>query len=171
MLPADDKSLLGFSAFSVFAVLAGLTLLVGANHASPGCTGPAVKQCDYVAVAKAAASAAPYHYPFQPDRGFDIFDQGSSVLVQATDEFSAHLINHGSSVLIDKKSCRPCVVSYHYPDPVSRLDYQRGALIQQIPPEDPVAAAERLERIRAIFPPSVWAAIQSTPAPPPAPHP
>ena len=168
--PGEMKTL-GPGVFSFFMAFGALTLLVGANMTSPGCTGPEVRRCDYVAVAKAAAAATPYHYQFTPDHGFDIFDQGSSVLVQATDEFSAYSTNHGSSVLIDKKSCRPCVVSYHYPDPVSRFDYQRGALIQQTPPEDPVAAAERLERIRAIFPPSVWAAIQSAPGPQPAQHP
>lgn len=65
MLRTGDMLPWGFGAFSIFAVLAGLTLLVGADYASPGCTGPEVQRCDYVASAQDAVARSEHH-PFKP---------------------------------------------------------------------------------------------------------
>ncbi|WEK58464.1 MAG: hypothetical protein P0Y52_02690 [Candidatus Brevundimonas phytovorans] len=137
----------GFAVFSIFAAVGGLAFLMNANYVAPGCTGPEVRRCDYVATAKTALAAstdvhARFH-PFSQDRGFDVFDYGSSVLVQQSDPFEGDALNHGSSVLIDKKSCRPCEIGYAYPG----LE-ERGPLILQAPAEDTVAAAELSEKIR-----------------------
>jgi hypothetical protein len=133
---------LGFGAFAIFAVLAGLALLSGANHSSPGCTGPEVQRCDYVATATAAV-ARTQHHPFQQDLGFEIFDQGSSVIVQQFTPPGEPELNHAPSVLIDKRSCRACWVDWHQPtrrvDPESTL----GPLLHRVPAEDAAAAAER----------------------------
>jgi hypothetical protein len=149
MLKVGQTPQLAVGPFSIFAILGVLALLVGANMISPGCTGPAVERCDYVATAKRAVAGSPYHHPFLTDRGFDIFDQGSSVLVQETDVFGPYGLNHSSSVLIDKKSCRPCALGYFVSEPTSIFDMPRGPLIEQIPPEDPAAARRLLARIRA----------------------
>lgn len=138
----------GFGVFSVFAALGGLIFLMNANYVAPGCTGPEVKQCDYVATAKTALAASTDAYarfhPFSQDRGFDVFDYGSSVLVQQSDPFEGDdWLGHGSAVLIDKKSCRPCEIGYAYPD----LE-ERGPLIMQAPAEDAVAAAKLSEKVR-----------------------
>ncbi|MBI2260777.1 MAG: hypothetical protein HYU62_03840 [Caulobacterales bacterium] len=145
MLKTGDVLPLGFAAFSIFAALAGLTLLVGANHASPGCTGPEVQRCDYVASAKIAVARS-QHHPFQPDLGFEVFDQGSSVLVQQFTPPGEPSLNHAPSVLIDKKSCRACRVDWHFPTRGHPLDPYVGPLVTRIPAEDPVAAAERTKR-------------------------
>lgn len=149
MLKMDQTGSFGPEAFSIFMILGALTLLLLSVIFSPGCTGPAVQRCDYVATAKRAVSDSPFHRSFLPDRGFDIFDQGSSVLVQQTDVFGPYALNHGSSVLIDKKSCRPCTIGYFTPEASEPFTVPRGPLIEQIPPEDPVAARQLLERIRA----------------------
>ena len=73
-----------------------------------------------------------------------MFDYGSSVLVQQSDPFEGDdWLGHGSAVLIDKKSCRPCEIGYAYPD----LE-ERGPLIMQAPAEDAVAAAKLSEKVR-----------------------
>ncbi|MNE07222.1 hypothetical protein D3C80_998310 [compost metagenome] len=137
----------GFGVFSVFAALGGLAFLMNANYVAPGCTGPAVRRCDYVATAKTALTASTgvhaLMHPFSSDRGFDVFDYGSSVLVQQSDPFQGDALSHASSVLIDKKSCRPCEIGYAYPD----LE-ERGPLIFRTPAEDTVAAAKLSEKIR-----------------------
>lgn len=138
----------GFGVFSIFAALGGLAFLMNANYGAPGCTGAEVRRCDYVTTAKNALAASTDAYalthPFSTDRGFDVFDYGSSVLVQQSDPFGGdNWLGHASSVLVDKKSCRPCEVGYAYPD----LE-ERGPLIFQAPAEDTVAAAELSEKIR-----------------------
>lgn len=154
MLKLGDIEPLGFGAFSFFAVLASLTLLMSANYVSPGCTGPEVRRCDYIAAAKIAlaGSRSPQaiFHPFSPDRGFEVFDQGSSVLVQQADPFGPDWMSHASSVLIDKKSCRPCEVGYSQREPTFPEDAMRGPMIMQAPAEDPVAAAILSEKIRAV---------------------
>jgi len=133
---------LGMASYALFAVLAGLVLLVGADHASPGCTGPAVERCDYIETAK-AANSHPNDRPFRTNLGFNVFDQGSSVYVQQS--FPVRGLVHASAVRIDKKSCRPCEVIFygHLPPPIDGLDAPRGRLIQSTPPED-AGEAERL---------------------------
>ena len=145
MLKTGDMLPWGFGAFSIFAVLAGLTLLVGADHASPGCTGPEVQRCDCVASAKAAVARSEHH-PFQTDLGFEIFNQGSAVLVQQFTPPGEPSLNHAPSVLIDKKSCRACRVDWHFPTRGDPLDPYVGPLVRRVPAEDAVAAAERAER-------------------------
>ena len=148
MLNLGNLELPGFAVFSIFAALGGLAFLMNANYVAPGCTGPQMRRCDYVATAKATLAASSDAYarihPFSPDRGFDLFDYGSSVLVQQSDPFGGDSwLSHGSSVLIDKKSCRPCEIGYAYPN----LE-ERGPLILQTPADDAVAAAELSEKIR-----------------------
>jgi len=137
----------GFGVFSLFAALGGLAFLMNANYVAPGCTGPKVRQCDYVVTAKAAMTAShdalPLMPPFSSDQGFDVFDYGSSVLVQQSDPSEGDALSHASSVLIDKKSCRPCEIGYAYPD----LE-ERGPLILQTSAEDPAAAAKLSEKVR-----------------------
>ena len=58
MLKSGNIEPQGLGAFSIFAGLAALTLLMSANLVSPGCTGPEVKRCDYVATAKAAMASS-----------------------------------------------------------------------------------------------------------------
>ncbi len=140
---------LDMTSYSVFAVLAGLVLLVGTDHASPGCTGPAVERCDYIEAAK-AANSGPYDRPFASDLGFNVFDQGSAVWVQQS--YPVHALVHASAVMIDKKSCRPCETVFygHLPPPIDELDYPRGRLIQSTAPEDPVEAAQMRSKLAAI---------------------
>lgn len=145
MLKMGGMLPLGFGAFSIFAVLAGLALLVGADHASPGCTGLKVQRCDYVATAKAAAAQSERHL-FQPDLGFEIFDQGSSVLVQQFTPPGEPSLNHAPSVLIDKNSCRACSVGWQLPTRGDPRDPYLGPLITRVQAEDPAAAAERAKR-------------------------
>ena len=145
MLETRHLPLLGFGAFSIFAVLAGLVLLVGANHASPGCTGPAVVRCDYVATARIAVSQTEHH-SFQPDLGFEVFDQGSAVLIQQYTPPGEPTLNHAPSVLIDKKSCRACAVDWQVPITGDPRDPPLGPVISRIAPEDPIAAEERAKR-------------------------
>ena len=147
MLNAGNLEPSGLGAFSIFTAIGGLSFLMFANYAAPGCTGPQVKRCDYVATAKTAlatsSDALALIHPFSSDRGFDVFDYGSSVLVQQSDPFEGDALSHASSVLIDKKSCRPCEIGYAYPD----LE-ERGPLILQTPAEDAVAAAKLCEKVR-----------------------
>lgn len=138
---------LGFGVFGMFAVIGGLTLLMGADHASPGCTGPAVERCDYVGVATEAVGRS-VHHPFQDDLGFEVFDQGSSVIVQQFTPPGEPELNHAPSVLIDKKSCRACLVDWHQPTSRVIPDSQLGPVITRIPPKDEAAAAERAEAWR-----------------------
>lgn len=139
---------LDMTSYPIFAVLAGLALLVGADHVSPGCTGPAVEQCDYIATAK-AANSGPEDRPFRSYLGFNVFDQGSSVWVQQSFPVDAWV--HASAVRIDKKSCRPCEVVFygHLPPPFDGLDPPRGRLIQSIAPEDAAEAARMREQFAA----------------------
>ena len=135
-----------WTAFAIFSALGGLLLLVGANHASPGCTGPVVERCDYVEVAKSAARQSQFH-PFDPALGYEIFDEGSSVLVQQSDPFGPGWISHASSVLIDKKSCRPCLVGYARSE---RYGETVGPMIASQPAEDTAAEAKLLARIKRV---------------------
>jgi hypothetical protein len=134
---------LGMGTFALFAALAGLMLLSGTNHAVPGCTGPAVDRCDYVSAAKTAVSRQ--GYPFQSDLGFEIFDNGSSVRVQQFTPPGEPSLNHASSVLIDRRSCRPCRVEWHVPTIGDPRDAQPGELIMRVPADDPAAASRRAE--------------------------
>lgn len=132
---------LGMDAFAVFAMLMGLALLIIANQFSPGCTGPAVQRCDYIETAK-AANTGPYANTFDPSLGFNVFDRGSSVVVQQNYPLGG--LVHGASVLIDKRSCRPCQAEeYGYLSPPrDGRDLQRGKLIQSTGPEDIEGAAQ-----------------------------
>ena len=154
MLNPGNLDPVGFGFFSIFAVIGGLALLVGADHAAPGCTGPAVQRCDYIATARAAmaASSSPHalHHPFTPDRGFEVFDQGSLVLVQQTAPSGPGWLSHASSVRIDKKSCRPCEIGYAQSAPSFPDDADRGPMIVQVPAEDAAAAAKLADKIRAV---------------------
>jgi hypothetical protein len=143
MLRTNGFITLDMSAYSLFAVIAGLTLLMGADHASPGCTGPVVERCDYIETAK-AANSGPEDRHFESVLGFNVFDQGSSVVVQQS--FPAEALVHASAVRIDKKSCRPCEVVFygHLPPPLPG-DPPRGRLIQSLPAVDAAEAA----RLRA----------------------
>lgn len=125
---------LGVGAFVLFAVLAGLALLSGANYAAPGCTGPAVQPCDYVATAKAALQTTNFQ-AFYEHRDIEVFDRGSSVLVQERTPPGPYELDEGPAVLIDKRSCRVCSVEGHIPRPASILDMQRGTLILRVPAE------------------------------------
>lgn len=109
MLQSDAPAVLGFGAFSLFAVLGGLGLLVGADHAAPGCTGPEVKRCDYVEAAKSAMESHPDRH-FRSDLGFEVIEMGSSVRVQQYLPDGDLTLFEGPAVLIDRKSCRPCKV-------------------------------------------------------------
>ena len=141
MLRAGGFITLDKTAYALFAVLAGLALLAAADHVSPGCTGPAVERCDYIAVAR-AANSGPNDRHFRTDLGFNVFDQGSAVWVQQS--YPVDYFVHASAVRIDKRSCRPCdVVFYgHRPPPLDRIDAPRGRLIQSTAPEDPAEAAQ-----------------------------
>lgn len=132
---------LGMDAFVVFAMLMGLALLMIANQFSPGCTGPAVQRCDYIETAK-AANSGPQANAFEASLGFNVFDRGSSVVVQQN--YPVGGLVHGASVLIDKRSCRPCQVEYYgyLPPPLDHRDVPRGRLIQSTGPEDIEGAAE-----------------------------
>jgi len=121
---------LGLGAFVLFAMLAGLTLLMGANHAAPGCTGPTVERCDYVETAKAAVAKSEFR-SFADDRDFEIFEQDGMVRVQQSSPPGS--LSHGPSVLIDPKSCRACEVEYRVPESADRRDRSPGRLIQRIP--------------------------------------
>lgn len=145
LLKVGDMLPWGFGAFTIFAVLAGLTLLAGANHASPGCTGPAVSRCDYLTTAKDAVRRS-RHHPFQNDLGFEIYDQGSSVLVQQFTPPGEPSLNHAPSVIIDRRSCRVCDVGWQWPARGDPKDPHVGRLIRRVPAEDAAAAAERAER-------------------------
>lgn len=134
----------GLAALSFFAVLGGLVLLVGANHAAPGCTGPEVPRCDFVEVATDAVARS-QHHPFQSSLGFELYDQGSSVLVQQYTPPGEPSLNHAPSVLIDRRSCRVCSVDWQWmTDGDPRSPYV-GRLITRVPAEDQVAAAARAE--------------------------
>lgn len=139
---------LEMTSYPVFAVLAALTLLVGADHVSPGCTGPAVERCDYVATAK-AANSGPDDRPFISGLGFNVFDRGSSVLVQQS--YHVDALVHASAVRIDKKSCRTCEVIYygHQPPSFDNRHPPRGRLILTTEPEYPVEAARIRKELAA----------------------
>lgn len=145
MIKTGDGLPLGFGALALFAVLGGLALLAGANIAAPGCTGPKVQRCNYVAAAKAAVAQSEFH-PFQSDLGFEVFDQGSSVLVQQFTPPGEPSLNHAPSVLIDKNSCRACSVDWQLPTGGDPHDPHVGPLITRMPADDPAAAAERTKR-------------------------
>ncbi|MDO1558110.1 hypothetical protein Q0812_01535 [Brevundimonas sp. 2R-24] len=111
MLKPGMSAPLGMGLFALFAVLAGLALLMATNHAAPGCTGPAVARCDYVAVATDALEDR--GYSFRPTLATGVYDEGSSVRVQQIIPFDPNALVHGSSVLIDKRSCRVCMIDDH----------------------------------------------------------
>lgn len=116
MLQSGGPAILGFGAFSIFAMLGGLVLLTGADHASPGCTGPEVERCDYIETAKIALASDPRpHRKFHPDLGFEIVEMGSSVRVQQYLPNGSLGLFEGAAVLIDRKSCRPCSVEVRTP--------------------------------------------------------
>ncbi len=141
MSPPARFITLSMDTYAVFAMLMGLALLMVANQSAPGCTGPAVQRCDYVETAK-IANSGPYANAFDPSLGFNVFDKGSSVVVQQSYPLVGGI--HGASVLIDKKSCRPCQVDeYGYVSPpFTRRDIQRGKLIQSTAPDDLEGAAQ-----------------------------
>ena len=116
--------------FSIFAVLAGLALLTGADHAAPGCTGQSVERCDYIAAAKAALAKHPYRH-FDPELGFEIVEAGSSVRVQQYLPHGSLVLFEGPAVLIDRKSCRPCGVEVR-----KRADRGDTARFTRLPPAD-----------------------------------
>lgn len=130
----------GWSVFALFMMLSGLVLLVGANHAAPGCTGPAVQRCDYVGTAKAAVGRS---RPVQTDLGFEVYDQGSSVIVQQWTPPGEPSLNHADSVLIDKRSCRVCMIDWHYPTDRHPDNPSLGPLLMRTPAEDAAAADRR----------------------------
>jgi len=116
MLQPGGPAILGFGAFSIFAMLGGLALLTGADHAAPGCTGPEVRRCDYIETAKIAQASDPHsHRKFHPDLGFEIVEMGSSVRVQQYLPDGSPGLFEGPAVLIDRKSCRPCNVEVRTP--------------------------------------------------------
>lgn len=144
MLKPLDLAGPSLAAFSFFAVLGGLVLLVGANHAAPGCTGPEAPRCDFIEVAKQAVSRS-QHHPFQSSLGFELYDQGSSVLVQQYTPPGEPSLNHAPSVVIDRRSCQVCSVDWRkMTDGDPRSPYV-GRLITRVPAEDSVAAAARAE--------------------------
>lgn len=147
MLKPVRAMTLGAGTFALFAVLAGIGLLVGTTEAVPGCTGPAVDRCDYISTATTAV-AGTEHHPFQSDLGFEVFDQGSSVIVQQFTPPGEPELNHAPSVLIDKKSCRACQVDWHQTTPRTASDSSLGPIIQRTPAEDSAGAARRAERWR-----------------------
>lgn len=111
MLQPGGPAVLGFGAFSIFAMLGGLVLLTGADHAAPGCTGPEVRRCDFIETAKIAVANNPRpNRKFDPDLGFEIVEMGSSVRVQQYLPNGSLALFEGPAVLIDRKSCRPCSV-------------------------------------------------------------
>lgn len=138
---------LGFGVFALFGALGGLALLSGANGVAPGCTGPVVERCDYVAAATAAVAQSSHH-PFQPDLGFEIFDEGSSVIVQQFTPPGEPELNHAASVLIDKRSCTACMVDWHQPTRRVDPDSTLGPLLMRVPAEDAPGAARRAARWR-----------------------
>lgn len=125
MLDLRHPTALGLGTFGFFAVLAGLTLLVAADHSSPGCTGPRVQRCDYVVTAKTAITQHAYRR-FSPDLGFELIDVGSSVRVQQFLPEGQVGLFEGPSVLIDKRSCRVCAIEARVPsEPQSRAQIER----------------------------------------------
>jgi hypothetical protein len=135
---------LGWPGFGLLVILAGLGLLMTANVAAPGCTGPTVERCDYVETAKhAIATRSPY--PAQRDLGFEVYDQGSSVMVQQWTPAGEPSLNHASSVFIDKRSCRVCRLDWQMPTRADPRDPHPGALILRTPAEDRVGAAKRAD--------------------------
>ncbi|WP_211249714.1 hypothetical protein [Brevundimonas bacteroides] len=146
MVRRAESITLDMGGYALFAMLAGLALLGSIAYAaaeSPTCTGPPVERCDYIETAK-AANSGPETRPFVRELGFNVFDQGSSVVVQQS--FPVDGLVHASAVWIDKKSCQPCEVRFygHRPPPLPG-DRPRGRLIQSVPAEDPTEAA----RLRA----------------------
>lgn len=144
MLDGNQIAPLGFATFSFFGILGGLTLLVGTNHAAAGCTGPEVPRCDFIEAATEAVSQS-QHHPFQSSLGFELYDQGSSVLVQQYTPPGEPSLNHASSVVIDRRSCRVCSVDWQWMTDGDPRSPYIGRLITRVPAEDPVAAAVRAE--------------------------
>ena len=136
---------LTLGAFVLVVALGGIALMSVTTTAAAGCTGPVVQRCDYIASATAAVRQS-QHHPFQDDLGFEIFDQGSSVLVQQFTPPGEPGLNHAPSVLIDKKSCRACKVDWHLPTGGDPRDPYVGPLLTRVPAADPVAAAARSKR-------------------------
>ena len=102
------------------------------------CTGPASPQpCDFVARAKVATQR---FGSFDSRLGIEVFDRGSSVLVQQTTPKGYEGIYEGPATLIDKRSCRVCsaIGNGHIPEPLDRRDVPRGAVLLMIPPESPI---------------------------------
>ncbi len=134
MLDLKQPATLGFGAFGFFAVLAGLTLLVAADHSSPGCTGPKVQRCDYVSTAKLAVAQHPDRW-FSGDLDFEIIDVGSSVRVQQFLPEGAVGLFEGPSVLIDRKSCRVCAIEVRVPSellPTAQIERVSSASPQDV---------------------------------------
>lgn len=131
MLQPGSPPILGFGAFSIFAALAGLVLLVGADHSAPGCTGPRVERCDYLDTAKTAVSTRSWR-KFRPDYGYEIIDLGSSVRVQQYLPNGSLALFEGPAVVIDKASCRVCFFQVREP-----TDYDKNIRFSRFPGPTP----------------------------------
>jgi hypothetical protein len=111
MVRLGRPAIMGFGTFSIFAILGGLALLMGADPAALGSTGPEVVRCDYIEIAKTALADAPRPLrKFDPGLGYELVDVGSSVRVQQYLPEGSLALFEGPAVVIDRKSCRPCNV-------------------------------------------------------------
>ena len=134
---------LGAGVFGLMLGLAALSLLVVTNGAAGGCTGPAVKRCDYVEAAWRATSD-PQGPGFAPHLGYEVFDRGSSVVVQQPwPPEDSGFIYEGISVVVDKRSCRPCSIGWAYPTYGHPEDASPGRLLYRAPPRDVGSASPK----------------------------
>lgn len=120
--------------YAYFAGLLATAMLVGANLAAPGCTGPrSPAPCDFVAIAK--VEAEPFN-PYSPYSRIQVLDRGSSAYVHERDR------SHGPGVLIDKASCRVCeahAYSDALPDFLLEPGQSNGRVLYSAPSERPVS--------------------------------
>jgi len=95
------------SIYAMMVALSALAMFAVTNLAAPGCSGPPVAACDFLAVGAQAAKAN--------DRGLSpyfetvAYDAGSSVYV-TNGPAPPGVLLEPPGVLIDKKSCRVCKV-------------------------------------------------------------